>query len=92
MGGPARARILHRFADLIEEHADDLAALECLDNGKPLLIAKLGDIPLVVSQLRYFAGWADKIQGKTIPADTSVDGSKVFAYTLREPLGVVGLM
>lgn len=85
MSGRERGKILHRLADLMEEHADELAALETLDNGKPLAASKTADVPLSVDHYRYFAGWADKIEGKTIP----VDGN-FFAYTLKEPVGVVG--
>src|SRR5499433_2879800 len=80
-----RGRMLHRLADLIERHADELAALESLDNGKPVKVAKAVDVAATVGCFRYFAGWADKIQGKTIP----IDGS-YFCYTRHEPVGVVG--
>jgi len=83
--GRERGRILFRFADLLEAHLEELAQLETLDNGKPLSVSRSTDIPSVISHLRYFAGWADKITGKTVP----VDGS-FFAYTLHEPVGVVG--
>jgi aldehyde dehydrogenase (NAD+) len=80
-----RGRMLHRLADLIEKHADELAALESLDNGKPLAIAKAVDVAATVGCFRYFAGWSDKVHGKTIP----VDGD-FFCYTRHEPVGVVG--
>jgi len=80
-----RGRLLHRLADLIEKNADELAALESLDNGKPVSVAKAADVALTVGCYRYFAGWADKVHGKTIP----VDGD-FFCYTRREPVGVVG--
>ncbi len=80
-----RGRLLNRLADLIEAHADELARLESLDNGKPLSIARAVDVAATVSCYRYFAGWADKIQGRTIP----VDGD-YFCYTRHEPVGVVG--
>ncbi len=73
------------LADLIEEEADELAALESLDNGKPATVARTADLPLVVDCLRYYAGFADKIQGATIP----VRGN-YFTYTRKEPVGVVG--
>lgn len=85
IGGRERGRVLNRLANLIEEHADELAALETLDVGKPLSRARAHDVPLAVDQLRYMAGWADKLGGSTLP----VDGD-YFAYTLREPIGVVG--
>ncbi len=80
-----RGRLLHRLADLIETHADELARLEALDNGKPVAVARVVDVPKTVGCYRYFAGWADKIQGKTIP----IDGN-FFCYTRHEPVGVVG--
>ena len=80
-----RGRFLNRLADLIEDEAEELAALETLDNGKPIGDARAADIPLVIDCLRYYAGWADKIQGKTIP----IRGD-YFCYTRREPVGVVG--
>ena len=80
-----RGRLLHRLADLIEEEIDELAALESLDNGKPIRDARNADLPLVLDCLRYYAGYADKIHGQTIP----VRGN-YFTYTRREPVGVVG--
>ncbi len=80
-----RGRLLNRLADLIEKHTDELAALEALDNGKPFTIAKAVDVPMSVACYRYFAGWSDKVQGRTIP----VDGD-FFCYTRLEPVGVVG--
>ena len=80
-----RGRLIHRLADLIEKNADELAALESLDNGKPVSIAKAVDVAATVGCFRYFAGWSDKVHGKTIP----VDGD-FFCYTRHEPVGVVG--
>jgi aldehyde dehydrogenase (NAD+) len=80
-----RGLLLNRLADLIEKHADELAQLEALDNGKPYSVASAADLPLVIACYRYYAGWADKIQGKTIP----VNGN-YFCYTRHEPVGVVG--
>jgi aldehyde dehydrogenase (NAD+) len=80
-----RGRLLHRLADLIEKHADELAALEALDNGKPFAVAKAVDVAASAGCYRYFAGWADKVHGKTIP----IDGD-YFCYTRLEPVGVVG--
>jgi aldehyde dehydrogenase (NAD+) len=85
MSGRERGRIMHRFADLLEKHAEELAQLETLDNGKPIFFSRAADVPLSVDFFRYFAGWADKLHGKTIP----VDGD-FLAYTLLEPIGVVG--
>ena len=80
-----RGALMHKLADLIEAEADELAALETLDNGKPISDSRAADIPLVIDCLRYYAGWADKIQGKTIPIR-----GEYFCYTRREPVGVVG--
>ena len=80
-----RGKLLNRLADLCEEHFDELAALETLDNGKPINDSRAADIPLVIDCFRYYAGWADKIQGQTIP----VRGN-FFTYTTREPVGVCG--
>ncbi|PRW44891.1 aldehyde dehydrogenase [Chlorella sorokiniana] len=88
MSGKQRGKILYRLAELIEQHAEELAHIESLDNGKPVVMSKIADIPLSADHFRYFAGWADKLTGKTIPCD-NVFG-KFFAYTLHEPLGVVG--
>ena len=80
-----RGRLMNKLADLIEEEADELAALESLDNGKPIRDAKAADLPLTIDALRYYAGYADKIHGQTIP----VRGN-YFTYTRKEPVGVVG--
>ena len=80
-----RGRLMLRLCDLIEEEIDELAALEALDNGKPVSDARHGDIPLALDALRYYAGWADKIHGQTIP----INGN-YFCYTRREPVGVAG--
>ena len=80
-----RGLLLNRLADLMEKHADELARLESLDNGKPFSVARAVDVPASVACYRYFAGWADKIQGRTIP----IDGN-YFCYTRLEPVGVVG--
>jgi len=62
-----RGRALWKLADLIESHAEEFAQLETLDNGKPLSVARVADIPLVVDHFRYYAGWATKVEGETIP-------------------------
>jgi aldehyde dehydrogenase (NAD+) len=80
-----RGRMLNRLADLIEQNADELALLESLDNGKPYQVAKAADLPLTIACYRYYAGWADKVQGKTIPI-----AGDYFCYTRHEPVGVVG--
>lgn len=85
MDAAERGKIMYRFADLIEKNGDEIAALEALDNGKPSKIARIADVPLVVNTLRYYAGWADKIHGKTLPI-----AGPHFAYLREEPVGVVG--
>ncbi len=85
MPASERGRLINRLADLIETHADELARLESVDNGKPFTIAKAVDVAATVGCFRYFAGWSDKIHGKTIP----IDGD-YFCYTRHEPVGVVG--
>ena len=80
-----RGKLIHKLADLIEENLDELAALESLDNGKPIRDAKAADLPLTIDCLRYYAGYADKIHGQTIP----IRGN-YFCYTRKEPVGVVG--
>jgi acyl-CoA reductase-like NAD-dependent aldehyde dehydrogenase len=88
MSAAERGELLWRLADLIDQHADELAELETLDNGKPIRISRRGDLPAASRHFRYYAGWATKIEGTTIP----VAVSNQFVYTLREPIGVVGLI
>jgi aldehyde dehydrogenase (NAD+) len=85
MNASERGRLLNKLADLIEKNQEELAALETLDNGKPYRDSLTIDLPMTVKCYRYYAGWADKIHGKTIP----VEGN-YFCYTLHEPVGVVG--
>jgi phenylacetaldehyde dehydrogenase len=86
-----RGRLIWKLADLLEENLDEFAELESLDNGKPLKIARVADVPLAVDLFRYMAGWATKIEGNTIPISVPyAPGAKFLAYTLREPVGVVG--
>lgn len=84
MDASHRGRLLFKLADLIERDQDYLASLESLDNGKPFR-ESLIDVANSVSSIRYYAGWADKVHGKVIPAD-----GKVFGYTRAEPIGVCG--
>jgi acyl-CoA reductase-like NAD-dependent aldehyde dehydrogenase len=88
MPGEERGRLLWKLAELVEQHADELAELETLDNGKPLRISRKSDLVQTVKHFRYYAGWAGKIEGSTIP----VSYPNQFVYTLREPVGVVGLI
>ncbi|KAH8878811.1 aldehyde dehydrogenase [Thozetella sp. PMI_491] len=83
--GSGRGILLHRLADLIEANKEDLATLEAWDNGKPYEAALGLDLAAAVGCIRYYAGWADKISGTTIPTH-----SKKLAYTLRQPVGVCG--
>ncbi|MGH7814070.1 MAG: aldehyde dehydrogenase family protein [Candidatus Binataceae bacterium] len=80
-----RARYLYKIADLIEKHAEELAELETLDNGKPIFETKNVDIPGAAETFRYYAGWVTKIYGETNPSEPTM-----FNYTLREPVGVCG--
>jgi phenylacetaldehyde dehydrogenase len=86
-----RGRLIWKIGDLILEHADELAQLESLDNGKPVDVARAADVPLAADLFHYMAGWATKIEGNTI--DISVPympGANFHSYTLREPVGVCG--
>jgi acyl-CoA reductase-like NAD-dependent aldehyde dehydrogenase len=89
LSGAERAIVLWRTADLIAAHADELAALESLDLGIPVSQAR-GMVAEAMNQFRYFAGWADKIHGKT--ADLGPAERRLQGYTLREPVGVAGLI
>ena len=88
-----RQRILYRLGDLILENADELAWLESLDNGKPVSVARVADIPLTADLFHYMAGWVRTLEGSVVPvSDIAVPGAEFHAYTLREPIGVVGLI
>jgi len=80
-----RSRVLWKLGDLVLEHADELARLETLDNGKPIFESRHVDIDMVARCFHYFSGWATKITGDTTPVNPAL-----FTYTLREPVGVVG--
>src|SRR5204862_6488415 len=82
-----RGRLIWRLADLVEQHLEELAELETLDNGKPIFESRYVDVPMVVDVLRYYAGLATKIHGETVNTFETA-----FTYTLREPVGVVGLI
>ena len=91
MGGSERSRLIWKIGELIEEHADELAQIETLDNGKPFAVAKAADVALAADMFRYMAGWATKIEGNTIPISLPyAPGAEFHAFTLREPVGVVG--
>src|SRR5580700_11210500 len=91
MTASERGRLVWKLADLLEEHLEEFAILETLDNGKPLTVARGADVPLAVEMFRYMAGWATKLEGTTIPLSVGyTPGANYHAYTLREPVGVVG--
>ena len=85
MNPSERGGLLLKLADAVEKHKDELAALESLDNGKPINDSLAADLPLTIACYRYYAGWADKIYGQTIPIN-----GPFFTYTRHEPVGVVG--
>jgi acyl-CoA reductase-like NAD-dependent aldehyde dehydrogenase len=85
LSGAKRSLLLYRLADLMEQHKEELAQLDTLDNGKPIRESLNADVPLAIEHFRYYAGWATKIVGQTIP----VSGN-FFNYTRHEPVGVVG--
>jgi len=84
-----RGRLIWKIADLLEQNLEEFAQLESLDNGKPLTVARVADVPLAIDMFRYMAGWATKIEGNTIPISAG-GGQKYLAYTVREPVGVAG--
>jgi phenylacetaldehyde dehydrogenase len=86
-----RGKLLWRIGDLLLKHADEFADLESLDNGKPRAVARVADVPLAADLFHYMAGWATKIEGNTIPISVPyAAGLQFHAFTLREPVGVVG--
>ncbi len=87
----ARGKLIWRIGELIAKHADDLAELEALDNGKPFAVAKVADVPLAADIFQYMAGWCTKIEGKTISLSVPyTPGARFHSYTRPEPIGVVG--
>ena len=80
----SRTKVLLRIADLLDEQNKEIATLESLDNGKTFFESSKIDVPFVANLFRYFAGWATKFHGDTIPVS-----GPFLNYTLREPLGVV---
>src|SRR5512141_2142038 len=91
MTASERGRLIWKLADLLEQNLEEFAQLESLDNGKPVGVARVADVPLAVDLFRYMAGWATKIEGHTIPLSVPyTPGARYLAYTLREPVGVVG--
>jgi phenylacetaldehyde dehydrogenase len=91
MSASERGRLIWKLGDLIEQHLEEFAFLESLDNGKPLTVARAADVPLAAELFRYMAGWATKLEGNTIPLSVPyTPKAKYLSYTLREPIGVVG--
>src|SRR6202049_2507811 len=82
-----RGRLIWKLADLVEKNIDEFAELETLDNGKPIFESRYVDLPMVIDVLRYYAALATKIHGETVNTLETA-----FTYTLREPVGVVGLI
>src|ERR1041385_148560 len=87
MSASERGKVLWRIADLIEKNIEELAELETLNNGKPIFESRYVDMPMVADVLRYYAGLATKIHGETINTNEAA-----FTYTLREPVGIVGMI
>jgi len=84
-----RGELLHRLAELVEEHAEELALIESLDNGKPVSVARAVDVGTTAKLFRYFSGWPSKFEGATIPLSPR-GGLRILNYTVHEPVGVVG--
>ena len=87
MSASERGRLIWKLADLVERNIDEFAELETLDNGKPIFESRYVDMPMVADVLRYYAGLATKIHGETVNTNETA-----FTYTLREPVGVVGMI
>jgi acyl-CoA reductase-like NAD-dependent aldehyde dehydrogenase len=87
MSASQRGLLIHKLGDLLEQHLEEFAEIESMDNGKPLAVARAADVPLAVDLFRYMSGWSTKIMGHTFPI--SFPG-EYLTYTLREPIGVVG--
>ncbi len=85
MSARERGKIIWKIADLLMKNAEEIGRIETLDNGKPIFESQYVDTPAAAECLYYFAGWADKVTGETLPVS-----SRAFTYTLREPIGVVG--
>jgi aldehyde dehydrogenase (NAD+) len=87
MSASERGRLIWKLADLLEKNIEEFAELETLDNGKPIFESRYVDMPMVIDVLRYYAGLATKIHGETVNTLETA-----FTYTLREPVGVVGII
>ena len=90
MSATQRGKLIWKLGDLLEQNVEQFAMLETLDNGKPLAVARAADVPLAADLFRYMAGWANKLEGTTIPLSVPyTPKAKYLAYTLREPVGVI---
>ncbi len=91
MTASERSKLVWRIGELISKYTDELAELESLDNGKPMAVARVADVPLSADIFQYMAGWSTKIEGKTIPLSVLyTPGVQYHSYTRPEPIGVVG--
>ena len=91
MPGAARAQLLHRLADLLEHDAERFVELLAREQGRPAMEVRMMDLPMSIDTLRYFAGWADKLEGRQIPTGGFM-GRPTVNYTVREAVGVAGLI
>jgi len=90
MSSTQRGKLIWKLGDLLEANVEQFAMLETLDNGKPLAVARAADVPLAADLFRYMAGWANKLEGTTVPLSVPyTPKAKYLAYTLREPVGVI---
>src|SRR6201998_4119096 len=87
MRAAERGKILFRLVEMMKEHADEIAALESLDAGKPISGVLRQDLPAAIDTLSYYAGWADKISGEVVATRDDA-----LTYTVREPVGVVAVI
>jgi phenylacetaldehyde dehydrogenase len=91
MSAVDRSNLLLKLADLIERDADELAVIECMDNGKPATMTRAVEIEGSIRTFRYYAGWPTKLGGETLPVSPR-SGARILNYTTREPVGVAGLI
>jgi phenylacetaldehyde dehydrogenase len=87
MTGAQRGKLMWKLAELVDQNLEEFAQLESIDNGKPVAVARVADVPLTADMFRYMGGWATKMTGSTIPWSVPND---FLSYTMREPVGVVG--
>ncbi|MGA2926650.1 MAG: aldehyde dehydrogenase family protein, partial [Solirubrobacteraceae bacterium] len=86
-----RGRVIHRIGDVLLENAEEMAVIESMDNGKPLAVARAADVELAADMFHYMAGFATKIYGQTFQISVPyTPGAQYQAFTLKEPIGVVG--